>query len=64
MTDCKYYAFFLVISCTLCFATYKRCFWVIDVVEKENLSKVAYPVTPDGEYFLRIRVECDDKVSG
>ena len=65
MTDCKYFAIFLlVVSCKLCFAINKRCFWVIDAVEKENLSKVASVIVPSGQYFIRIRVKCDDKVSG
>ena len=66
MTDCKYLAivFLLVVSCTLSFATNKRCFWVIDAVEKENVSKVASAIVPGGQYFLRIRVKCDNKVGG
>ena len=66
MTDCKYLAiiFLVVVSCTLCFATNKRCFWVIDAVDRENLSKVASVIGPGGQYFLRIRIKCDNKVSG
>ena len=66
MTDCKYFAilFILVVSCTLCFATNKQCFWVNDAVEKKNLSKVTSVIVPGGQYFLRIRVKCDGKVSG
>ena len=41
-----------------------RCSWVFDAVEKENLSKVASVIVSSGQYFLRIRVKCDDKVSG
>ena len=61
MMDCKYFAIFFILP--LCCATSKRCFWVIDAVEKENLSKVASFIVPGGQYFLRIRVKCDDKVS-
>ena len=45
------------------FATNKHCEWVLDVVQKENLSQVAPVIIPGGQYFLRIRVKCDDKVN-
>jgi len=37
---------------------------VIDAVDRENLSKVASVIGPGGQYFLRIRIKCDNKVSG
>ena len=66
MTNWKYFTVFvaLVVSLTPCFATNKRCVWVIDVVGKENLSKEASVILPEGNYFLRIRVKCDEMVSG
>lgn len=60
MMNCKYFVIFFILP--LCCATNKQCFWVIDAVEKENLSKVASVIVPGGQYFLRIRVKCDDKV--
>ncbi|CAH3111707.1 unnamed protein product [Porites lobata] len=44
------------------FATNKHCEWVLEVVQKENLSQVAPVIIPGGQYFLRIRVKCDDKI--
>lgn len=45
------------------FATNKHCEWVLDVVQKENLSQVAPVIIPGGQYFLRIRVKCNEKVN-
>lgn len=65
MKNWKYFAMFivLVLGFTPCCATNKQCLWAIDAVEKVNLSKVASIIVPGGQYFLRIRVKCDDMVS-
>lgn len=65
MENWKYFAILLVlvVSFTPCFATNKQCVWVIDAVEKGDLSKVASVIVREGNYFLRIRVKCDDMVS-
>ena len=54
---------FIVFGLWCAFAKNKHCEWVLDAVQKENLSQVAPVIIPGGQYFLRIRVKCNDKVN-
>ena len=52
----------LMINFISCAVKNKQCFWVIDAVEKDNLLKVASKIVPNGQYFLRIRIKCNEMV--
>lgn len=60
----KFMAMFtcLMINCISCCVKNKQYFWVIDAVEKDNLLKVASKIVPNGQYFLRIRIKCNEMV--
>ncbi|PFX25178.1 Cation channel sperm-associated protein subunit gamma [Stylophora pistillata] len=66
MENWKYFAIFivlvLVLSFTPCIASKKPCWWVLDAVKKENPSKPTFFIIPGGQYLLRIRVKCDDRI--
>ena len=65
MKLCKYVASFSLLvlySFVSCSAKNMKCFWVMDAVQKDNLMEVASIIVPGGQYFLRIRVTCNDMV--
>ena len=37
--------------------------WVIDAVQKENVTKVASRIVPNGSYHLITRIKCNEMVS-
>ena len=41
----------------------EHCTWVIDAVEKESMTKVASRIVPNGQYYLRMRIKCNEMVS-
>ena len=63
----KFFAFFTYLSlkyCHLyCSIRNEHCTWVIDAVQKENMTKVASRIVPDGQYSLRMRIKCNEMVS-
>ena len=61
----KFFAFFacLVLEYFTFSQRNEHCTWVIDVVEKDNMAKVASTIVPNGHYFLRMRIKCDHMVS-
>ena len=41
----------------------QQCSWVIDIVERNQTRRAVSTILPKGNYFLRIRVQCNGKVS-
>ena len=39
------------------------CSLVIDAVQKENMTKVEFRIVPNDEYYLRMRIKCNEMVS-
>ena len=63
----KFFAFFTCLSFECCHfycsMQNEHCTWVIDAVEKESMTKVASRIVPNGQYYLRMRIKCNEMVS-
>ena len=40
-----------------------HCTRVTDAVQKDNMTKVASRIVPNGQYYLRMRRKCNEMVS-
>ena len=62
----KFSAFFSYLSFQYCHfyssMQNEHCTWVIDAVQKENMTKVAFRTVPNDEYYLRMRIKCNEMV--